>query len=160
VTDGAKRKTINGWHHDNTSPSTAQSIGGVPVTSPTPSEALEQGWSIFPCGRDKKPIITKWKPFQKEQAKPDQVAQWERRDPATWALVTGEISKRIALDFDGERGKATCDKLCLRPHRSTPSGGFHVDFEHPGWYVPTLNSKTKLELGERWPGLDIRAGQG
>jgi hypothetical protein len=75
-------------------------------------------------------------------------------------VVTGEISRRITLDFDGEIGRHTLAKLGLTPHRSTPSDGFHVDFNHPGWRVPTLNSKTKHELGERWPGLDIRADGG
>lgn len=128
--------------------------------APTPSEALAQGWSVIPCNQNKQPIIKTWKPFQERQAKPDEVAQWVRRDPAAWAIVTGNISKRIALDFDGVSGKATCDKLQLRPHRSTPSGGVHVDFDHPGWHVPTLNSKTKRELGARWPGLDIRGDGG
>jgi putative DNA primase/helicase len=51
-------------------------------------------------------------------------------------------------------------KLGISPHRQTGSGGFHCDFEHPGWHVPTLNSKSKKELGERWPGLDIRGDGG
>lgn len=50
--------------------------------------------------------------------------------------------------------------LGLEPHRSTPSGGFHVDFSHPGWTVRTLNGTSKRDLGARWPGLDIRADGG
>lgn len=129
-------------------------------SGPTPSEALSLGWSVIPCDQNKKPIIKTWKPFQERQAKLDEVAQWVRRNPAAWGIVTGIISKRITLDFDGVSGKTTCDKLHLRPHRSTPSGGVHVDFDHPGWHVPTLNSKTKRELGARWPGLDIRGDGG
>ncbi|GCF07330.1 hypothetical protein KDI_08940 [Dictyobacter arantiisoli] len=48
----------------------------------------------------------------------------------------------------------------MNPHVHTGSGGYHVYFKHPGWHVPTLNSISKKELGDRWPGLDIRADGG
>jgi Bifunctional DNA primase/polymerase, N-terminal len=127
---------------------------------PAPAEALAQGWSVIPCGSDKRPLVSSWKPFQQRQATPHELEVWLARKPSAWAIVTGKISKRITLDFDGESGRHTLAKLGLRPHRSTPSGGFHVDFDHPGWHVSTLNSKTKRELGEKWPALDIRADGG
>jgi Bifunctional DNA primase/polymerase, N-terminal len=98
---------------------------GAPMKSaPSPSEALVQGWSVIPCNKNKKPIVDTWKPFQKRQAKPGEIAQWERNNPATWAIATGAISNRITLDFDGAPGRATCHKLDLRSHHSTPSGGY------------------------------------
>ena len=130
----------------------------------TPSLALAAGWSIIPTGLNKKPILTTWKPFQNRRPTEQEVSEWQRRlNPATWALVTGAISGRITLDFDGERGRQTLRDLGLEgiePHRSTPSGGFHIDFVHPGWRVKTLNAKTDSTLKERWPGLDIRADGG
>src|SRR6202011_3463889 len=48
----------------------------------------------------------------------------------------------------------------LHPHVQTGSGGHHIYFQHPGWPVPTLNSKSSRELGKYWPGLDIRADGG
>ena len=126
---------------------------------PTPSEALILGWSIIPCDRNKKPRV-RWKSFQDCRPTPKEVEEWSLRNPATWAFVTGQISERITLDFDGDPGRQALKKLGLTPHRRTPSGGYHVDFLHPGWYVPTLNSKSKRELGKRWPGVDIRGDGG
>ena len=118
------------------------------------------GWSILPCGPDKRPIIGSWKSFQTKHPTEQEISAWQRLKPATWAVITGAISGRITLDFDGEDGRSTMARLGIEPHRSTPSGGFHLDFEHPGWRVRTQNSKSKRDLGERWPGLDIRADGG
>lgn len=129
-------------------------------TGVTPAEALALGWSIIPTGRNKKPLIQSWKPYQQRPPTVVELADWIAAKPSTWAIVTGAASKRITLDFDGEIGRLTLEKLGIGPHRRTPSGGYHADFVHPGWHVPTLNSKTKRELGKRWPGLDIRADGG
>jgi hypothetical protein len=126
----------------------------------TPSAALQAGWSIIPTGRDKRPLITSWKPFQTRLPTDAEVSTWSRMNPSTWAIVTGSISHRITLDFDGEPGRRTLERLGLKPHRRTPSGGFHVDFVHPGWPVATMNCKSDRELGERWPGTDLRADGG
>jgi len=122
--------------------------------------ALSLGWSIIPTGLDKKPLVPTWKPYQTRKATDAEVRSWIGLHPAGWAIVTGEISGLIALDFDGEAGRRTLERLGLPPHRRTPSGGYHVDFRHPGWHVPTLNNKSKRELGTRWPGMDIRADGG
>ena len=124
------------------------------------AEALALEWSVLPCGKNKKPIIKKWKPFQTRRATEQELSNWVSRRPMGWAIVTGAISRRITLDFDGQGGRDTLASLAIEPHRKTPSGGFHVDFRHPGWRVSTLNHKTKRELGRRWPGLDIRADGG
>ena len=126
----------------------------------TAAAALQAGWSIIPTDRDKRPIIPAWKPYQTRYPNAAEFSAWSRLKPATWAVVTGALSGRLTLDFDGNPGRETLERLGLKPHRQTPSGGFHVDFKHPGWYVPTLNAKSKRELGERWPGLDIRADGG
>jgi predicted RNA binding protein YcfA (HicA-like mRNA interferase family) len=89
------------------------------------------------------------------------VKAWQGEfDPAAWAVITGKISDLVVLDFDGAAGKATLKKLRLDPHVQTPSGGYHAYFKHPGFRVATLNFKSKLDLGKKWPGLDIRADGG
>jgi Bifunctional DNA primase/polymerase, N-terminal/Primase C terminal 1 (PriCT-1) len=74
--------------------------------------------------------------------------------------VTGAISGIVALDFDGEEGERLRKRLGLQPNVKTGRGGHHVWFHHPGWYVPTLNSKAKKELSARWPGVDIKGDGG
>jgi P4 family phage/plasmid primase-like protien len=126
----------------------------------TPALAIKLGWSIIPTGQNKQPIIASWKPYQTRRPTEEEISEWLELNPATWSIVTGAISKRITLDFNGEKGRETLKKLAIQPHRRTPGGGYHADFVHPGWPVSTVNSKTKRELGEWWPGLDIRADGG
>lgn len=126
----------------------------------TPEEALRRGWSIIPTDHDKRPLLKSWKPYQNRRPTPQELADWAAQNPASWAMITGTISGRITLDFDGEAGCRTLESLGLEAHRKTPSGGFHADFQHPGWRVATLNGKSAHALGARWPGLDIRADGG
>ena len=138
-------------------------------------DALQQfQWSVFPLDEEKKPPKTGefhpdgqpkrlgWKRLQTRRASPKEILYWQKTYmPSAWGVITGAISNLILLDFDGEAGQETRDRLGLtHPHVQTGSGGHHVYFPHPGWTVPTLNSKTSLELGSRWPGLDIRADGG
>ncbi len=120
----------------------------------------KQGRSLIPVGADKKSLIP-WKPYQTTRASLEQLEAWQREfRPPIWAIVTGEVSGMVSLDFDVPHGPATCEKLGLTPHRSTPSGGLHVDVEHPGWKVSTVSSKTKKVLARDYPGLDVRGDGG
>jgi hypothetical protein len=88
------------------------------------------------------------------------MGQWMKLKPDGWAVVTGGISGIVVLDFDGEDGKQTLEKIAIRPHVKTGSGGAHLYVQHPGFHVPTLNGKSKVDLGQKFPGLDIRADGG
>ena len=101
-----------------------------------------------------------WLPFQSRRPTLDEVWTWfvTCGVPGV-ALVTGRVSGVIVLDFDGDAGGRVLERLNLKPHVQTPSGGFHCWLEHPGWSVPTLNSKVHAQL-ERYRGLDIRADGG
>ncbi len=137
--------------------------------------ALQQfQWSVFPLDEEKKPPKTGetypdgqpkrlgWKRLQTRRASPKEVLYWQKTyAPSAWGVITGAISRIVILDFDGEAGQETRIRLGLaHPHVQTGSGGHHIYFRHPGWSVPTLNSKTSPAIGRRWPGLDIRADGG
>lgn len=123
--------------------------------------ALERGWSIIPVGLDKKPLIGSWKKYQTERPTREQVAAWKKDlNPPAWAVITGALSGIVILDFDGAPGAASLERLALAPHVRTGSGGSHCYAPHPGYPVPTLNSKAKKELGRLWPGCDIRGDGG
>lgn len=117
-------------------------------------QALERGFSIIPVNRDKRPRFS-WKAFQERRATAEEVRKWASSHPPAWAVIGGAVSKIVILDFDGEDGLRTLERLKLSPHVTTGSGGAHVYFKHPGWPVRTLNSKSKHLLGERYPGTDI-----
>ncbi len=124
-------------------------------------DGLGLGWSVIPVRKDKRPFLSEWKPYQTVQPDEAALTQWQQQyKPPAWAVVTGAISGIVVLDFDGEKGAETMRSLGLDPHVRTPSGGFHVYFQHPGFEVKTLNGKSKAELGRRFPGLDIRGDGG
>jgi hypothetical protein len=122
--------------------------------------ARQAGCSVIPCGLDKRPF-EKWKRWQEERPSREQLEAWAQ-DPRTscWAIVTGAISGRVVLDFDGVPGRQLLGQLALRAHGDTPRGGAHVHLSHPGWRISTVNGKAKRQLGDRWPALDIRADGG
>src|SRR5258708_35722581 len=122
--------------------------------------AADFGFSLIPVGKDKRPRLQPWKPYQARLPTRDELTRWWSEDPPAWAVVTGAISKIVVLDFDGEAGLATLDKLGLKPHVRTGSGGAHLYLKHPGWKVPTINGRSKLELGKRFPGCDVRGDAG
>src|SRR5256885_2461050 len=125
-------------------------------------DAVNLGRSVIPVGIDKLPLV-KWKPFQSERADLSQIETWQKRfSPPIWGEVTGSISNIITLDFDGEKGRETLQKLGLNPHRRTGSGGYHVDFQYPGWYIKTENNKSsaKRTWAQAYPGIDIRGDGG
>src|SRR5690242_8980740 len=101
----------------------------------TPEIALAAGFSVIPVGLNKKPLIPTWKPFQERLATREEFVAWKRMSPPAWAIITGELSKLVILDFDGERGNETLRKLRILPYVRTGSGGHHVYFLHPGWHV-------------------------
>lgn len=140
----------------------------------TALEALEQyGWSVFPLDQEKNPPRIggmhpdgtpkrlAWHAYQTRRASKATLLAWARQyTPSAWSVITGALSGVIVLDFDGSEGTRLLEQLGLSPHVRTGSGGYHVYFAHPGWPVKTLNGKSARELGQRWPGLDIRADGG
>ena len=121
------------------------------------SAARELGWSIIPVGLDKRPLISSWKPYQTRKPNADELKTWVGKNPAGWAVITGNVSKLAIIDFDGDIGIETMNKMGLSPHVKTGSGGFHLYVNYPAdREIKTLNSKSKKELGELYPGLDVR----
>lgn len=120
--------------------------------------AVEAGMSVIRVRADKKPV-GQWKDAQTGRASAGELAALAGR-AAAWAVVCGGISGVVVLDFDGEQGNELLRRLDLRPHVRTGSGGHHVYLRRPPWPVRTLNGKSKRQLGERWPGLDVRADGG
>ena len=139
--------------------------------------AREKGWAVFPChtvdengvcscrerercdNPGKHPRIKGWKEYATTD--PDQIREWWKLWPdANIGLATGAASGVIALDVDpGDGGEASLATLEEEhgaiPHTAisiTGSGGRHILFKYPGWYVPPSVGKN----GGVAPGLDIR----
>ena len=120
----------------------------------------ESGWPVFPC-----------RPRSKTPATPNGLKDatidgglvggwWEQWPDANPAVRTGCPSGLVVLDVDGDAGRASLRSLEARhgalPETmvvSTPRGGMHFYFRHPGGDV--RNSAGKLGTG-----LDIRGDGG
>lgn len=118
--------------------------------------AVWRGLSVIPVqpfGK-KKPVFA-WKEYMSEPADPATVNRWNRKYPNhLWALVTGEVSQMIVLDFDGAEGLATMAELGLQPMVTTPSGGAHVWVSAVGVVARTQG------YGPTYPGMEVKANGG
>lgn len=96
----------------------------------------EQGYSVIPVRKDKKPFV-KWEKYQTEKADSDQIqARWREWPSANIGLVTGEISGIDVVDCDSEKGRDALNEFLpdslMMPISKTPKG-WHYFFEHsPG----------------------------
>ncbi|GGR09844.1 bifunctional DNA primase/polymerase [Deinococcus ruber] len=112
-----------------------------------------------PHGRPARPVGI-WRDLQHTRPTPAMLDLWfGNPDGRGVALVTGQLSGVVVLDFDGAPGVALLSHLGLRPHTRTPSGGYHVHVRHPGWPVRTVASKN-LRDGSLPGGLDVRGDGG
>ena len=127
-------------------------------------QLCDMGLSVIPAVVDKAPCV-KWKKYQAERPTADQIRKWDANlHPPIWGIVTGPVSGRVVVDFDGAAGEATRANVftSLEPHVKTPSGGSHIHVTCPPFAVKTLNHKTSKAApwAQEFPGVDIRATGG
>jgi hypothetical protein len=143
---------------------------------------LTRGWSVLPVHSggfyDKRPHkclvdtghrrpreqqdgwLPAWQELQHVRPTAEHLQVWfSRPEGKGLGIVTGSISNLVVLDFDGEAGQATLQRLQLQPHVRTGSGGFHLYIQHPGLEVPNRRNQGNARLAEGWPGMDVR-GEG
>src|SRR5580658_6353306 len=83
-------------------------------------QARNHGFSTIPVNRDKRPMVA-WKTYQERKPTNDELNNWWSKSPDAWAIITGTISGVFVLDFDGDAGLETLQRLDLRPHVKTGS---------------------------------------
>ncbi len=91
-------------------------------------EYIQNGYSIIPLGRDKKPLI-EWKQYQTKKADIVEVASWLEKFPEMQVgIVTGAISNLVVVDVE-----AGGDTSIFPPTRmaKTGGGGYHLYYTHP-----------------------------
>jgi hypothetical protein len=87
-----------------------------------------RGLSVFPCGRNKKPLIDTWMPYQTKHATDEEIKEWFMRWPdANIAIVTGDLSGICVIDVDSQKGLEAINEILPDscPRVKTPSGGWH-----------------------------------
>jgi hypothetical protein len=62
-------------------------------------DALGLGWSLIPCGKNKRPLIPSWKEYQFRAATRDDIAEWSQE------THSGELGGRHREDFATYRSR-------------------------------------------------------
>jgi hypothetical protein len=118
----------------------------------------ERGWPVFPCA-GKRPITAHG--LHDATVDPGLVAGWWEQWPdANVGVRTGDASRLVVLDVDGDDGNESLRRLeaeHVQLPRTlsvvTPRGGAHLYFRHPGATV-------RNSAGALGHGLDVRGDGG
>ncbi len=106
--------------------------------TPVSNEALERlqaGWSVIPCGNDKKPLGA-WKKYQSKPMD-SQEAQTRFKTAPAFAVICGKVSNLTILDFEQSSLEHPEVKALLELAKGAPmarsgGGGVHLFFAHTG----------------------------
>jgi hypothetical protein len=115
---------------------------------------LRKGLVVIPCEpKGKKPLVA-WKEFEHRRPTEEEVVGWWTRWPdANIGIVTGPLSRLLALDIDGAEGEASVNGRVLPVTPTALSGdGRHLYLRYPGANAKTASGVLK--------GVDIRAAGG
>jgi hypothetical protein len=114
--------------------------------------------SIFPAQTNKQPAVRAWGIYADRVPTNEEFNSWSTHQ-GPWALVTGEISGIVVLDFDGPVGITALSrlrsegKLPATWKALTPRGGVHLFYAYPG--------PNKLKNAKRLlDGMDVKADRG
>jgi hypothetical protein len=100
---------------------------------------LYRGWSILPCGKDKRPLVP-WKAYQENYPTPDEVKKWFELYPeAQVGIITGAISNLTVVDVEkgGDPSFLPQDTMIV----STGGGGYHYFFK----FEPAMSNKARIK---------------
>ena len=116
---------------------------------------LEQGYSIIPVGKDKRPLLKSWKEFQSRVPTEDELLQWLKEFPeANIAIVSGRVSNVTLVDIDTKGGQAQADEILKKFPVTftvqTPSLGYHLYYLYSEGLTVSANAYANL------PNVDIR----
>lgn len=113
---------------------------------------LERGWSIVPCSPNTKVARIKWAQYQERLPEKTSVETWFANEKNNIALITGKLSGIVVVDIDPRHG-GKLDGHDNTLTVSTPSGGWHLYYQHPGFDIPN-------SAGLHGPGVDVRGDGG
>lgn len=101
-------------------------------------KALSLGWSIIPCGKDKRPLIV-WREFQNRRPTEDEIKNWFIKYPEmNIAVVTGQISNLVVIDQElGADFSLIKDKTFKV---RTQGGGIHWYFQ----FDPDIKNSVRI----------------
>ena len=114
------------------------------------------GFSVIPCGKDKRPLLSSWKEFQTRKPTEQEIFAWWTQNPdANIGIVTGEISGITVVDIDTYKQPSTpVTTFPVTRTVRTGNGGYHLIYKHQPDLTISANAYPHL------PGVDIRSDGG
>jgi len=109
---------------------------------------VNQGFSVIPCGLNKKPVIETWAEFQNRQPTAEECDRWAKDTRcAGIALICGQLSDLTVIDCDTSEAIAAIEALIpdtlAVPITTSPRGGQHYHFR----FTPGLISRNGTAKG-------------
>lgn len=112
------------------------------------------GFSIIPCGKDKRPRLSSWKKYQTIPATEDEIlAWWEKWPEANVGIVTGKISGILVIDVDTYKG-GDPRPFPITYTVKTGNGGLQLYYKYTEGFSISANAY------EKYPHVDIRSDGG
>lgn len=117
-------------------------------------QLANSGFSVFPVGADKRPLLKTWKPYQTTPADDEQIEKWWEQFPkANIGIVTGKVSGVTVIDVDTYKG-GDASKFPKTFTVKTGNGGMHLYYKYaPGF---TISADAYPDM----PGIDLRSDGG
>lgn len=115
-----------------------------------------RGYSILPIGRDKHPLVSSWKQYQKTAADEQEIESWWKKNPnANIGIVTGKISGITVIDVDMDgTNHVPIEMFPETLTIKTPSGGYHLFYKYAEGFTVSANAYPQF------PHVDIRSDGG
>lgn len=122
------------------------------------TEALQYaevyGFSVFPVGKDKRPLLSSWKEYQEKKADEKQIRDWWKKFPdANIGIVTGKISGISVVDVDVHKGGSR-DPFPKTYAVKTGNGGYQLYYRYQEGLSISANAYPQF------PFVDIRSDGG
>lgn len=112
----------------------------------------ERELSILPCVYAGKTPKLPWKEFQGRLPTVEEIESW-CRERINVAIVTGAVSKIVAIDPDSEAAaRYVAKKFGGSPMRTKATRGEHLYYKHPGVMIPNKAKLKGIELDVRGDG--------
>jgi len=106
------------------------------------------GYSVFPVGKNKKPLIFSWKKFQTSAPSDEELMElWEKHPEANIGIATGKVSGITVVDVDSYKdGGKTIDDFPKTYTVRTGRGGYHLYYKYHEGITVTTDPVNKVDL--------------
>lgn len=109
-------------------------------------DLVAKGYSVIPVGKNKRPLLAQWKPYQQSAASISEVEDWCNRfgDEMQIGIVTGKVSGVTVIDVEA---RGYWGDIPDTVKSKTGSGGRHFFYRYSGGLKNNVTP---------WPLADIR----